>query len=217
MLYYRQVPNLSQTNLNEIYASQTASIERGGHPDMEFLHPLLDTKLETNWLALSLLILLQWGQTFGTNIFRHRYVHARASWIQMNLAPTHWKIHFWALLNAFWNWIALRHIDFKSHLALRLSMLPTPQAAAGQQASQKKTGCKDQSGRCFQAQHRKRRFRIRHHTSDGISFIPRKAVSHSLQKPRFFRNVQSKVLAKTCHSAQTTCKTYLAIMILIRL
>ena len=37
MLYYRQVPNLSQTNLNEIYASQTASIERGGHPDMEFL------------------------------------------------------------------------------------------------------------------------------------------------------------------------------------
>ena len=59
MLYYRQVPNLSQTNLNEIYASQTASIERGGHPDMEFLHPLLDTKLETNWLALSLLILLQ--------------------------------------------------------------------------------------------------------------------------------------------------------------
>ena len=38
MLYYRQVPNLSQTNLNEIYASQTASIERGGHPDMEFLH-----------------------------------------------------------------------------------------------------------------------------------------------------------------------------------
>ena len=56
MLYYRQVPNLS---LNEIYASQTASIERGGHPDMEFLHPLLDTKLETNWLALSLLILLQ--------------------------------------------------------------------------------------------------------------------------------------------------------------
>ena len=32
MLYYRQVPNLSQTNLNEIYASQTASIERGGHP-----------------------------------------------------------------------------------------------------------------------------------------------------------------------------------------
>ena len=75
-------------------------------------------------------------------------------------------------------------------------MLPTPQAAASQQASQKKTGCKDQSGRCFQAQHRKRRFRIRHHTSDGISFIPRKAVSHSLQKPRFFRNVQSKVLAK---------------------
>ena len=59
MLYYRQVPNLSQTNLNEIYASQTASIERGGHPDMEFLHPLLDTKLETNWLALSLPILLQ--------------------------------------------------------------------------------------------------------------------------------------------------------------
>ena len=38
MLNYRQVPNLSQTNLNEIYASQTASIERGGHPDMEFLH-----------------------------------------------------------------------------------------------------------------------------------------------------------------------------------
>ena len=38
MLYYRQVPNLSQTNLNEIYASQTASIERGGHPDVEFLH-----------------------------------------------------------------------------------------------------------------------------------------------------------------------------------
>ena len=38
MLYYRQVPNLSQTNLNEIYASQTASIERGGHPDIEFLH-----------------------------------------------------------------------------------------------------------------------------------------------------------------------------------
>ena len=75
-------------------------------------------------------------------------------------------------------------------------MLPTPQAAAGQQASQKKTSCKDHSGRCFQAQHRKRRFRIRHHTSDGISFIPRKAVSHSLQKPRFFRNVQSKVLAK---------------------
>ena len=37
MLYYRQVPNLSQTNLNEIYASQTASIERGGHPNMEFL------------------------------------------------------------------------------------------------------------------------------------------------------------------------------------
>ena len=37
MLYNRQVPNLSQTNLNEIYASQTASIERGGHPDMEFL------------------------------------------------------------------------------------------------------------------------------------------------------------------------------------
>ena len=37
MLCYRQVPNLSQTNLNEIYASQTASIERGGHPDMEFL------------------------------------------------------------------------------------------------------------------------------------------------------------------------------------
>ena len=36
MLYYRQAPNLSQTNLNEIYASQTASIERGGHPDMEF-------------------------------------------------------------------------------------------------------------------------------------------------------------------------------------
>ena len=59
MLYYRQVPNLSQTNSNEIYASQPASIERGGHPDMEFLHPLLDTKLETNWLALSLLILLQ--------------------------------------------------------------------------------------------------------------------------------------------------------------
>ena len=40
MLYYRQVPNLSQTNLNEIYASQTASIERGGHPDMEFLQPV---------------------------------------------------------------------------------------------------------------------------------------------------------------------------------
>ena len=39
MFYYRQVPNLSQTNLNEIYASQTASIERGGHPDMEFLQP----------------------------------------------------------------------------------------------------------------------------------------------------------------------------------
>ena len=38
MLYYRQVPDLSQINLNEIYASQTASIERGGHPDMEFLH-----------------------------------------------------------------------------------------------------------------------------------------------------------------------------------
>ena len=37
MLYFRQVPNLTQTNLNEIYASQTASIERGGHPDMEFL------------------------------------------------------------------------------------------------------------------------------------------------------------------------------------
>ena len=54
MLYYRQVPNLSQTNLNEIYASQTASIEHGGHPDMEFLHPLLDTKLETNWLAILL-------------------------------------------------------------------------------------------------------------------------------------------------------------------
>ena len=65
-------------------------------------------------------------------------------------------------------------------------MLPTPQAAAGQQASQKKTGCKDQSGRCFQAQHRKRRFRIRHHTSDGISFIPRKAVSHSLQNQDSF-------------------------------
>ena len=41
MLYYRQVPNLSQTNLNEIYASQTASIERGGHPDMEFLQCVL--------------------------------------------------------------------------------------------------------------------------------------------------------------------------------
>ena len=41
MLYCRQVPNLSQTNLNKVYASQTASIERGGHPDMEFLqHPL---------------------------------------------------------------------------------------------------------------------------------------------------------------------------------
>ena len=38
MLYYRQVPKFSQTNLNEIYASQTASIERGGHPDMDFLH-----------------------------------------------------------------------------------------------------------------------------------------------------------------------------------
>ena len=47
-------------------------------------------------------------------------------------------------------------------------MLPTPQAAAGQQASQKKTGCKDQSGRCFQAQHRKRRSHIRHHTSDAF-------------------------------------------------
>ena len=68
-------------------------------------------------------------------------------------------------------------------------MLPTPQAAAGQQASQKKTSCKDQSDRCFQAQHRKRRFRIRHHTSDGISFVPRKAVSHSLQK-------ETKILSK---------------------
>ena len=38
MLYYRKIPNLSQTNLNEVYASQSASIERGGHPDMEFLH-----------------------------------------------------------------------------------------------------------------------------------------------------------------------------------
>ena len=96
----------------------------------------------------------------------------------------------------FWNWIALRHIDFKSHLALRLSMLPTPQAAAGQQASQKKTGCKDQSGRCFQAQHRKRRFRIRHHTSDGISFIPRKAVSHSLQNPDSFEICNRKCSQK---------------------
>ena len=60
-------------------------------------------------------------------------------------------------------------------------MLPTPQAAAGQQASQKKTGCKGQSG---QAKRRKRRFHIQHHTSDGISFIPRKALSHSLQKTK---------------------------------
>ena len=36
MLYRRQVPNLSQTNLNEIYASQTASIERDGHPGVNF-------------------------------------------------------------------------------------------------------------------------------------------------------------------------------------
>ena len=38
MLNHRQVPNPAQTNINEIYASQIASIERGGHPDMEFLH-----------------------------------------------------------------------------------------------------------------------------------------------------------------------------------
>ena len=42
MLCFRQVPNLLQTNSNENYASQTASIERGGHPDMEFLQLVQD-------------------------------------------------------------------------------------------------------------------------------------------------------------------------------
>ena len=36
-MLYCQVPNLSQTNSKEIYASQTASIEPGAHRDMEFL------------------------------------------------------------------------------------------------------------------------------------------------------------------------------------
>ena len=61
MLYYRQVPNLSQTNLNEIYASQTASIERGGHPDMEFLQrrsTLVRPVLRTCPPQLHLLLLL---------------------------------------------------------------------------------------------------------------------------------------------------------------
>ena len=52
MLYYRQVPNLSQTNLNEIYASQTASVERGGHPDMEFLHTAKQSHGSSGWLRV---------------------------------------------------------------------------------------------------------------------------------------------------------------------
>ena len=45
-----------------------------------------------NWLTLSLLILLQWGQTFRTQVLRHWCDHAWARRIQINLAPTHWKI-----------------------------------------------------------------------------------------------------------------------------
>ena len=70
-------------------------------------------------------------------------------------------------------------------------MLPTPQAAAGQQASQKKTGCKDQSGRCFQAQHRKRRFRIRHHTSDYLGWYK----LHS-KKSCISQSAKTKILSK---------------------
>ena len=53
MLYNRQVPNLSQTNLNEIYASQTASVERGGHPDMEFLHSSCNSAFPETYASLS--------------------------------------------------------------------------------------------------------------------------------------------------------------------
>lgn len=95
-----------------------------------------------NWLTLSLLILLQWGQTFRTQVLRHWCDHA---WrIQMKLAPTHWIIDLLTLPQRLRQWqITHRDTRFLLQTTLKISMLTTPtQTAPGQQAATNDSRCK---------------------------------------------------------------------------